>query len=203
MIEYFKTHPYWILILAALTAAAVLMWIKAIRASRAHYQQNEKLMKKLKEENRLRNDFAVLTPALAQEADPAALFKGVSLNLQKRVADQADMHAAFAALNPAQQGVYALYFVLEDGGDALSGFFKANTVPLTTAAGAMLETLALEDLSALYRQEALAYDPDDETTSLIPAEIEKTDAAFAAADGCSRIAAECGRYIAAHVEAFQ
>ncbi|MBR4727092.1 MAG: hypothetical protein IK080_04295 [Clostridia bacterium] len=203
MIEYFKTHPYWIAILAALTVAAVLMWIKAIKASRAHYQENEKIMKKLKEENKLRNDFAVLTPALAQSADPVALFKGVSLNLQKRVADQADLNAAFAALSPAQQGVYALYFVLDDGGEALSGFFKANTAPLTTAAGAMLETLALDDLQALFRKEALAYDPDDETTSLIPKEIEDTDAAFAAADGCGRIAAACGAYIAANPEAFQ
>ena len=203
MIEYFKTHPYWILILAALIVAAVLMWIKAIKASRAHYQANEKIMQKLKDENRLRNDFAVLTPALAQSAAPAELFKGVSLNLQKRVADQADMNAAFAALHPAQQGVYALYFVLDDGGEALSGFFKANTAPLTTAAGAMLETLGLKELSALYQKEALAYDPNDETTSLIPAEIEKTDAAFTAADGCGQIAAACGAYIAAHVEDFR
>lgn len=203
MIDYFRTHPYWVAILAALIALTVFMWIKAVKASRAHYKANEKIMKKLKEENRLRNAFAVLTPATAAAADPAELFKGVSLNLQKRVADQADLNAAFAALTPAQQGVYALYFVIDDGAEALSSFFKANGAPLPAAAGGMLALLGLDDLLALYQKEALAYDPEDETTSLIPAEIAATDAAFAAADGCSRIAATCGSYIAAHTEDFQ
>ena len=54
---------------------------------------------KLKEENILRNEFSVLTPSLAETAEPIRLFKGIALNLQKRISDASDMESEFAALN--------------------------------------------------------------------------------------------------------
>ena len=67
--------------------------------------------------------------------------EGVALNLQKRISDAADMNAEFDSLTQEQREIYGLSFVIEDGGEALSAFFRTNGQPLTGAAYSAMERI--------------------------------------------------------------
>ncbi len=175
---YMLENPYWLVILAVLIIITIFVCIKAGAASSKRYKANEAIMKKLKEENLLRNEFSVLTQSLIESAEPARLFKGVALNLQKKISDAADMNAEFEKLTDEQKEIYALSFVVEDGSEKLSRFFKANGQPLTGAALAGFNRLFSGRAAEIFAEEYNAYDPENETTSFIPEEIEKNDAEF-------------------------
>lgn len=199
---YMLEHPYWLVILAVLIIITVFVCIKAGAASSKRYKASEAIMKKLKEENLLRNEFAVLTQSLIDGAEPARLFKGVALNLQKKISDAADMNAEFEKLTDEQKEVYALSFVVEDGSEKLSEFFKANGQPLTGFALKGFTRLFDGKAAEIFTNEYDAYDPDNENSSLIPAETEKNDAEFAQLITADAICDAAGRMIKENCEKF-
>ena len=83
-------------ILAVLIVITLFVCVKAGQASARRGKSNEAILKKLKEENELRNEFSLLTESLIKKSEPARLFKGVALNLQKKISDAVDMNAEFA-----------------------------------------------------------------------------------------------------------
>lgn len=199
---YMLENPYWLVILGVLIVITIFVCTKAGKASSKRYKANEAIIKKLKEENALRNEFSVLTPSLAESADPVRLFKGVALNLQKKISDSADMTYAFDSLTEEQQEIYALSFVVEDGGEKLSSFFKANGQPLTGAAFRGFTRLFDGRADEIFAKEYNAYDPDNETESFIPAEIEKYDAEFSQLVASDFICESAGRFIKENYEKF-
>ena len=202
MIEYFLERPYLIVIFIALIILTLFVCLKAGQASSRRHAEMEKNMKRLKEEKELRNEFAVLTPSLAQSADPERLFKGTALNLQKRVADKADMNAEFEALTAEQKGIYSLALVVEDGAERLSAFFEANGQPVTGEARALLNKISGENICGIFEKEFLAFDRDDETTSFIPEEIKALDKEFAELDSYAEICSQAGNFIRENIEKF-
>lgn len=196
MIAYFLERPYLIAILAALVALTLFVCVKAGQASARRGRANEALLKKLKEENELRNEFAVLTETLVKNADSVRLFKGVALNLQKKISDASDMESEFARLSDGQRMVYALSFVVEDGSEKLSCFFRINGKPVTDSAleafGMLFDGRAYE----IFEREYNSFDPDNEEVSVIPEETEKLDAEFSALVNAESICAAGGKYIA-------
>ena len=179
MIQYFLERPYLIAILAAVILLTLFVCFKAAQASARRTKGNEALIKKMKEENELRNEFAVLTQTLAAKSEPDRLFRGVALNLQKKVHDAADMEAEFASFTQEQREIYALSFVVEDGGEKMSRFFRANGQPLTGEALNAIRRLFDRRALEIFETEYNAFDPENETQSMIPDEIEKLDAEFA------------------------
>lgn len=201
MTEYFASHPLVVLILVMLALLTAFVCVKAAQASKKRYAENEKIMNKLKEDNRLRNDFSVLTRECVSSCEPSELFRGVALNLEKKIAESADMEQAFAVLTQEQREVYSLYFVLEDGGERLSGFFAANGSPLTDTAYEAVKKL-LPEGAAAFAKELRAHDSRDETTSYIKSDLEKWDAEFASAVSAESIARAGGKYISENFEKF-
>lgn len=200
--SYMLENPIWLVILAALIILTVFVCIKAGAASSKRYKANEAIMKKLKEENQLRNEFAVLTPSLVENADSARLFKGVALNLQKKISDAADMTAEFEKLSQEQKEIYALSFVVEDGSEKLSEFFKSNGQPLTGAALSAFKRLFDGKALEIFESEYNSYDSDNEAASVIPAEIEKNDSEFAQLITADSICEAAGNFVKEKTERF-
>lgn len=201
MIAYFLERPYLIAIMATLIVLTLFVCVKAAQASARRGKTNEALIKKLKEENELRNEFAVLTEALIKKSDSVRLFKGVALNLQKRISDASDMDAEFAKLSDEQKMIYALSFVVEDGGEKLSSFFKINGKPVTDTALDAFKRLFEGRVYEIFESEYNSFDPDNESASVIPDEIEKLDNEFASVADMNLCEAG-GRLIAENIEKF-
>ncbi len=202
MIQYFLERPYLIAIMAAVILLTLFVCVKAGQASAKRSKANEALMKKFKEENELRNEFSVLTEKAVKSADVTRLFKGVALNLQKRISDAGDMVAEFNALNEEQRDIYALSFVVEDGENALSEFFRANGQPLTGTAFNAVKKLFGGKASEVFEKEYNAFDSENEDVSMIPETIDALDKEFAdnlSADEICRIA---GEYIKENISKF-
>lgn len=199
---YMLENPYWLVILAVLIIVTIFVCIKAGAASSKRYKANEAVMKKLKEENLLRNEFAVLTPSLIETAESAKLFKGIALNLQKKISDASDMNSEFEKLTQEQKEIYALSFVVEDGCEKLSEFFKANGQPLTSIALSAFNRLFDGRACEIFKSEYDAYDSDNETASLIPAEIEKNNSEFAQLMTAEAICNAAGNFIKENIEKF-
>ena len=202
MIQYFIDHPVWIAVLAAVTLLTIFVCIKAAQASSKRYAANEKTIKKIKEENELCNEFAILTESLIASAEADRLFKGVALNLQKRVADKADIMAEFNALTQEQKEIYALYTVIDDGEKRLSAFFENCGKPLTDFALDAIRRLLEGEAVEVFKKEFDAFDGDNETVSFIPEEIKKLDASFGELTSSEEISRKAGAFIKSASEKF-
>lgn len=202
MIQYFIDHPVWIAVFVAVILLTVFVCFKAAQASSRRYAANEKTMKKIKEENTLRNEFSILTENLISAAEPDRLFKGVALNLQKKISDADDMTAEFNALSDGQQYIYALSFVIEDGESALSNFFRTNGQPLTGASLSAVRKLFAENVCTVFEKEYNAFDSDNEEVSVIPSEITALDNEFSQLVSAEEICNIAGAYIKENPEKF-
>lgn len=200
--QYLIERPYWFVIFGALILLTLFMCIKAGQASSKRYKANEAVMKKLKAENILRNEFAVLTESLIEKSEPAKLFKGVALNLQKNVSDADDMNSEFEKLTQEQKEIYALSFVIEDGGKKLSEFFKTNGQPVTDIACDAFKKLFNGRPAEIFENEYHSFDESNEEVSVIPEEIEKNDSEFAQLVSENKICEIAGVFIQNHAEKF-
>ncbi len=200
--EYFKNNPLIAAGLLALAVFAVIVWAKVLGERKKHNAENEALLEKLKEENALRNEFAILSERLAASSDEIRLFRGVSLGLQKRVSDAADTEAEFYGLKEKQRLIYALSFIVEDGGEKLSGFFSINASPLTDEAKKAAEFILPREAYEIFIKEFAAYDPDDEKISFIREEIDKLDESFSALISTDEIMRLGGKYIKENISEF-
>ena len=196
MIAYFLERPYLIAILIALVILTLFVCIKAGQASARRGRANEAIMKKLKEENELRNEFSLLTETKIKNAEADRLFKGVALNLQKRISDASDMDAEFGVLNEEGKMVYALSFVVEDGSERLSEFFRINGKPVTVYALSAVKKLFDGRACEIFESEYNSFDPDNEEASVIPEEIEKLDDEFASLISADAVCTAGGKFIA-------
>lgn len=202
MLEYFKQNPLQVVILAALAALTVFVCLRAAAASKKKHGATNDLIKKLEEENKLRNEFAILTEKTARDADPERLFKGVALNLHKKVEKQPDMIEAFDSLTQAQRNIYAFYFVLDDGAEKLSNFFKINGAPLTTTAKIAVNELYTGEICEVFNAEYAAFDGDNEDVSFIPDEIAALDEKFKRITESTNIFTPAANYIIANIDKF-
>lgn len=200
ILEYFRQNPLIGAGIVLLFIAVLFLWTKVLKDRAAHNAENEAILNRLKEEKKLRDDFKLLTKELADSSDEVSLFRGASLNLQKRISDSVDMENEFKLLTDEQRMLYALSFVVEDGGEKLSGFFAENGKPLTDEAKKAVEAMLPSGAAELFNKEYLAYDPDDETTSLIADEIKKIDEAFAKAVSAEEIMKCGGKFIKENVD---
>lgn len=202
MIQYFLERPYLIAIMIAVILLTLFVCVKAGQASAKRSKANEVLIKKFKEENELRNEFAVITEKTVASADESRLFKGVALNLQKKISDASDMVAEFNEFNEAQRDIYALSFVVEDGENALSDFFRANGQPLTGASLNAMKKLFDEKICGVFEKEYNAFDSDNEEVSMIPDEISELDEDFAQLVSADEICRIAGGYVKENLEKF-
>ncbi|MBQ8763489.1 MAG: hypothetical protein IJZ07_05240 [Clostridia bacterium] len=202
MIQYFLERPYLIAIMAAVILLTLFVCVKAGQASAKRSKANEAIIKRLKEENELRNEFSVLTEKLAADADAIRLFKGVALNLQKKISDAEDMISEFDALNDAQRDIYALSFVVEDGEKALSDFFRANGQPLTRTSLGAVKRLFNGKIYEIFEKEYNAFDSENEDASMIPSEIDALDKEFAEIISADEICRKAGGFIKDNIDKF-
>lgn len=182
MFAAFAQHRGLTAILIVAVILLVFVVIMASRAVRRHNAARDAILEKLKKEEALRKEYGSFTRETALQSDGRELLHGAALCIQKALEKEPDMTAAFTALPPEKQIVYALDFVLCEDAETLSGFFRLNGKPLTDAAleGARraFDARHLE----LFELGFKMFDPDDETTSALPGDVEKLDADFAAAD---------------------
>jgi len=202
MIQYFLENPVWIAVFAVVLAVTVFLCVMAGKSSAKRFGANAKIMEKLKEQNKLIEEFAALSAELIESADDERLFKGVGLNLQKRVAKKADIMAEFDSLSEKQKEIYAFYSVYEDGSEKLSNFFKGSGQPLTGYAKNAVENILGSKAYSVFAKEFNAYDSENESVSYIPAEIEKLDAEFAALISPESLCKKAGAYIKENAEMF-
>lgn len=195
MIQFYLEHPYFIALIAVLIIFTLWVCYRAAKAGSKRNAANEKTIKKIKEENELTNEFAILTESSISSADPEKLFKGIALNLQKRVSEKDNILAEYNSLTDEQKEVYALYSVIDDGREKLSGFFSASTKPLTDDALKAFTRLYNDRAFEIFEKEYLAYDSDDENVSFIPEEIEKLDAEFKKLAPAEVICKKAGEFI--------
>lgn len=202
MLEFFRGEPYLVIILATLFILTLWVCYKADLARKRTSNENKRIIKKLAEENRLRNDFAILTPRLINEADNERLVRGIGINLFKSMENQPDLVAAFNELTQEQKEVYALYFLAEDGSERLSRFFEVNGQPLTGAAKQAVNKMFSGRFAEIFMKEYMAFDGEDENTSFVPSEIRALNDEFVSVLASTDFFGIIAGYIRANTGAF-
>ena len=199
---FFSEHIGLALLLIAFAVLALFVLVKAGRAFSKRSAENNRIIAKLEADTKLRKEFENLTPELAKSAQPEKLFKGVALNLCRRIEKAENILEEFNSLNDCQKEIYSLYFVFEDGGETLSEFFKINGKPLTEYALGIVKKIYPAELSGIFESEYDAYDSDNETASLIADKIAKEDAQFKKLTENTDIFAPAAEYIISNINSF-
>ncbi len=174
MIEYYRAHPVAAVLVIAAVITAVVIFVKVAVASEKRAGKNQKLFLKLEEDKKLRERFANITVEIIASSDSGELFRGVGLNLLKRVADSRDMTDEFDCLTEEQKLIYSAFVLIEDSKEGLSGFFKINGKPVTDYA-VKAAGIINPELESKVKFEYDAYDGDNENVSCIPSEIKEAD----------------------------
>lgn len=182
MFHAFAEYKFLTLILAIAVVLAILVWVKALRASKKHSAEREAVLAKMREEKALRERYAHLTAERIQTSDAKEMLHGIALGIQSQLEKEDNVDMAFATLHEAQQFVYALNFVFCEDADTLSRFFRLNGKPLTAVALRAAREVFDETTLSLFERGYKMFDEEDETTSSLPDDVDALDRAFAAAD---------------------
>lgn len=197
-------RQYWYLAaaLAAVSALTVYVCFKAYGAAKKRSGERNKLMERLKYENRLKAQFRGAGEQALLQAEPARLFEGVALLVSERIEKQKDINAGFDALDEALKTVYAAYYLSVDSVPALSAFFRLNGEPLTGCAVRAARLLLDEPDAETVAGEYAAFDDDNEDVSLDLQDIKRLDGLFAGVLKDGVIALRGGEYIKRNAAVF-
>ena len=179
----------------------VVMLVFAVRAVRRHNRERDAVLKRLKEEERLRRKYETLTDELVRNADGAELLHALALRIQRNLENEADMNAAFLTLPVPQQYIYALDYVFCEDTSTLSAFFRTYGSPLTDAALHASEEILPDFAEQVFRPAFVMFDENDETTSCTKGSVQKADEAFAQTD-MAALTDSVKSYIANNLQAF-
>ena len=113
-----------------------------------------------------------------------------------------DMNAEFDGLCDEQKEIYALSFVVEDGGEKLSEFFRANGQPLTGVALGAVKKLLGGRAAVIFGEEYDMFDSENESVSFVASKIEALDSEFSKLVSSEKISLVSGKYIAENKEKF-
>lgn len=150
MIQSILDYPVLYIIIIVLIALCLFVWRKAMRASARRNASRDMVIAQLKEYHALRREFANPTPEQMAAAEPNKLIAGLCANVQHQLEESNDPDGLFATLPQAVQTAYALGYLLEDGSEQLSNFFRRNGPPLTTIAQQAAQTLLPTEFAELY-----------------------------------------------------
>ena len=167
------------LILALLTVAVVLAWMKALKAGKKRRERLKAETERLKRESELRRDFKVLTAELLKDTPDERLLAGVAMSIQLPLEKEADMTVPFKELPREKQYIYTLEYFVEDCEKSLSNFLRCNGQPLIGLAPEALRAVGLDEAAATVSEMLPMLDDNDEETSFDSEKCERLDAEFA------------------------
>ncbi len=173
----FGVKWYFWLLLAVLFIAAVILWKKALKASRERRERLKKEAEIWRRDFELRENFRELTEEKIDRTPCAELLHGVAMNIQIGLENAPNMEKAFDALPLEKKYVYTLEYFDEDVKISLSRFFKNNGEPLIGLASPALEALGLSSYSAPVKKLYPMFDPESEV-SVNYTEIDEADAEY-------------------------
>ncbi len=190
----FGVQWYYWLILAVTIILTIVVWLKAMEASRARRERLKKEAAIWKRDYDLRQNFTVLTEDKIKETEETELLHGVAMNIQVTLEKQRDMTEAFNSMPDEKKFIYALEYFDEDAKTSLSTFFKNNGAPLVPVIPDALRSIVADKylpfIEAIYDM----YDEDSEV-SIDYSVVEKADVQFAEAYDSTELCRLCADYI--------
>lgn len=198
MLDHLTAYWYLWLLLAAAVAGALLLWRKAMAASKRQAARREAERAVLRHEAAIRRDYEGISADALRTAPDDTIWEGTVAHIQCALEKQGDINAAFSRLPVCARAVYAAYYVQEGAQDGLRAFFRANGEPLTGAAPAALREIGAEAAARATAQEYGMFDESNETASVCDAALDEQDAAFRRAMGTENLARLADAYIRAH-----
>ncbi len=154
---------YWLILIVSVILTLVV-WKKAMDASKIRRERLKKEAAIWQRDYDLRQKYSILTEEKLRECEDSELLHAVAMNIQVSLENANNMNEAFEALTPEKKYVYTLEYFDEDVKNKLSDFFKNNGAPLlpniTDALSAINEDNLNEYVSRLYPM----YDPDNEVS---------------------------------------
>lgn len=163
---------YWLL-LVLMCIAAIFVWQKALKASKARRERLKKEAEIWRRDFELRENYRKLSEDIIFSAPTAELLHGVAMNIQIKLENAPNMEKAFNALPLEKKYIYTLEYFDEDAKKSLSTFFKNNGEPLLGLASPALSAVGLFEISDICGEIYPMYDPESDVS------IDREKVAFA------------------------
>lgn len=203
LIEAVKDYPGYAAGLLVACVLCVLMWRKALRASKKRRERIEKDTAELKREKYLRDRYAVVTRELIEASEAPEAVAGICAGIQRRIERAENLNAAFLALPEPLQYVYALYYFAEDTRENLWDFFRSNGEPLTPLCVPALEAVGDGETARIAAEQYAMFDENNEEVTLEREEARRLNGAFSRAFSAEGLYALTKSYILANIAVFE
>lgn len=191
---------YWVILVAA-AIGAILLWSKAMKASRERRERLRREGAVWKRDYELREKFSVLTAEKINETAESELLHGVAMHIQVKLEKEPDMNGAFEGLTEQEKFIYALEYFDEDCKNSLSAFFKNNGAPLVPVIPSALTAVGANKYTDIVTSLMPMYDPDSDI-SVDYGVIAKADEEFKGLFDSDELCRLCAAYIKKHKEIF-
>ncbi len=190
----------WVLLLVV-AVLAVIVWIKAISASKTRREKLKKEAEIWKKDYELRQEFKTLTLEKLNSTPNNKMLSGVCMNIQIELENATDMNSAFLALPDEKKYIYCLEYFDEDCVKSLSTFFKNNGSPLTDFIIDALKAVGFTEILPFVETVYPMYDGDSDI-SIDYSVIDKTDDKFRELYNSNTLYDLVAKYIKANKEIF-
>ncbi len=190
----------WVLLLVV-AVLAVIVWIKAMAASRTRREKLKKEAEIWKKDYELRQEFKTLTSEKLNSTPNNKMLSGVCMNIQIELENATDMNSAFLTLPDEKKYIYCLEYFDEDCVKSLSAFFKNNGSPLTDFIIDAIKAVGYNEILPLVETVYPMYDVDSEV-SIDYSVIDKTDDKFREIYNSNKLYDLVTKYVKANKEIF-
>ena len=123
---------YWLL-LVLMCIAAIFVWQKALKASKARRERLKKEAEIWRRDFELRENYRELSQEIIFSAPTAELLHGVAMNIQIKLENAPNMEKAFNALPLEKKYIYTLEYFDEDAKKSLSALWGFSKYPIFAA----------------------------------------------------------------------
>lgn len=154
---------YWLLLIL-MCVAAIFVWQKALKASKARRERLKKEAEIWRRDFELRENYRNLSSDIILSAPSEELLHGVAMNIQIKLENAPNMEKAFDLLPLEKKYIYTLEYFDEDAKKSLSTFFKNNGEPLLGLASPALRAVGLLELADICGDVYPMFDPESEVS---------------------------------------
>lgn len=193
MKEWIDEYGYLLIVLAAVSVVAAVIFYFAARAYSRHQKEIKAQKAELDRLIALKEKFKTLTQDVILSAESDELLEGVALSYQLVLQKQEDIEGEFRKMNDYRKDAYALDVFVQDA--SAREFFSQNGDILRKRIVSAFEKIGMSDFASRVSHIALMYDKDNETVSYDERAIDEFDEYIVQNDVLTEIKLKAAEYI--------
>lgn len=193
--ESLKQNWYFIVILAVLLVAMILIWRQAIKASRRTHGERAKLMSKIDRLKALSEKYKTLNAEVMNEVPDCDLIDAAMIHIWRKLGSEKEEVENFKRLSLCEKNIYTAWYIREEAtNDDIAAFYRNCGHVLSEFSGEVFSQISIPALLPVMKKANEMFDENTDV-SCDKASKERIDKEFKAAFNEAEFESATAKYI--------